>query len=83
MSEISRIFVIGATGAQGLPVVRGLVEDGRYAVLALTRDTTSERARQLASLCNVTFLEGSFANEAILRTGMKSCQGDIYQYRRF
>jgi hypothetical protein len=30
MSDVSRIFVIGANGAQGLPVVRGLVRDGCY-----------------------------------------------------
>ena len=75
MSAISRIFVIGATGAQGLPVVRGLVADGRYSVLALTRDINSERAKQLARLGNVTFLEGTFANETTLRTGMRSCEG--------
>ena len=42
--NVSRIFVIGATGAQGLPVVRGLVGDGKYSVLALTRDANSARA---------------------------------------
>jgi hypothetical protein len=75
MSNLSRIFVVGATGAQGLPVVRGLVEDRRYAVLALTRDASSPRARALADMGNVAFLEGSFADEAILREGMRACDG--------
>lgn len=75
MHNISRIFVIGATGAQGLPVVRGLVEDGRYSVLALTRDATSPRAKALAAMGDVSFLEGSFADEAVLREGFRACQG--------
>ncbi|KPF53358.1 hypothetical protein J2792_003632 [Novosphingobium capsulatum] len=75
MDEISRIFVVGATGAQGLPVVRGLVQDGRYRVLALTRDKNSARARALAQWDQVDFLEGTFADEAVLRAGMRACQG--------
>ncbi len=75
MPNVSRIFVIGATGAQGLPVVRGLVEDGRYSVLALTRDAGSERAQALAQMGSVAFLEGSFADEANLRQGMRTCDG--------
>lgn len=71
----SRIFVVGATGAQGIPVVRGLVADKRYSVLALTRDANSARARALAALGNVDFLEGTFADEARLRQGMSSCDG--------
>lgn len=75
MPNVSRIFVIGATGAQGLPVVRGLVEDGRYSVLALTRDAGSARARSLDSLGNVAFLEGTFADEVVLREGLRACDG--------
>ncbi|MCD1267143.1 hypothetical protein B5M44_24600 [Shinella sumterensis] len=71
-SEIKRIFVIGATGAQGMSVVRGLVADGKYKVLALTRDLASERAQQLQAMGNVTLLEGSFANEAILRSAFRA-----------
>jgi hypothetical protein len=49
------ILVIGATGAQGIAVVNGLLApaaDGSpspYSVRALTRDTSSERARALTS----------------------------------
>jgi len=75
MPNVSRIFVVGATGAQGIPVVRGLVEDRQYSVLALTRDAASPRAQILAAMGNVEFLEGSFADEAILRQGMKACDG--------
>ncbi|HXC74219.1 MAG TPA: NmrA family NAD(P)-binding protein [Sphingomicrobium sp.] len=73
--NVSRIFVIGATGAQGLPVVRGLVEDGTYSVLALTRDASSARARSLLGLGHVEILEGSFTDEATLRDGMRACDG--------
>ncbi|MFI2040516.1 NmrA family NAD(P)-binding protein [Streptomyces bottropensis] len=37
----STIFVIGGTGAQGIPVVRALVADKKYSVRLLTRDATS------------------------------------------
>src|SRR4029453_2101304 len=73
--NVSRIFVIGATGAQGLPVVRGLVEDGKYSVLALTRDASSDRAKSLLEMGEVSILEGSFDDEAVLREGMRSCDG--------
>ncbi|RYO98279.1 hypothetical protein DL764_007132 [Monosporascus ibericus] len=70
-----RIFVIGATGAQGMPVCRGLVKDGVYSLRVLTRDAKSRRARQLADLGDVEFIEGTFANEADLRKGFSGCWG--------
>lgn len=54
MSKI--IAVIGATGAQGLPVVRHLLrpsEDGSpspWKVRALTRDPNHKRAKELEAL---------------------------------
>jgi hypothetical protein len=73
--NVSKIFVIGATGAQGLPVVRGLVGDGRYSVLALSRDTGSARACSLLEMGNVEILEGTFADEETLRKGFRACDG--------
>ena len=73
--SVSRIFVIGASGAQGLPVVRGLVGDGKYSVLALTRDASSARAKSLLEMGDVTLLEGTFADEEVLREGMRQCDG--------
>jgi hypothetical protein len=75
LQNVSRIFVIGATGAQGLPVVRGLVGDGKYSVLALSRDASSARAKSLVGLGDVSILEGSFADEANLRAGFRACDG--------
>jgi uncharacterized protein YbjT (DUF2867 family) len=64
------VFIIGGTGAQGIPIVEALVKDGRYAVRILTRDKSSPRSRQLAALSpNVSFLEGSFASDRNLRAG--------------
>lgn len=71
----SRIFVVGATGAQGLPVVAGLVGDGAYSVVALTRDAGSARARSLLELGNVSLVEGTFADEDALRAGFRACDG--------
>ncbi|WP_266064102.1 NmrA family NAD(P)-binding protein [Brucella intermedia] len=75
MLNLARIFVIGGTGAQGIPVVRGLVADNRYSVLALTRDPTSARARALQAMGDVTLMEGTFADEAAMRAGLRECDG--------
>jgi hypothetical protein len=69
----SKIFVIGGTGAQGIPVVRALVADKKYSVRLLSRDSASRRAADLLALDNVSVLEGSFADEAILRRGFRGC----------
>ncbi|MDN7742264.1 NmrA family NAD(P)-binding protein [Burkholderia gladioli] len=69
----SKVFVIGGTGAQGLPIIRALVADGKYSVLALSRDPASRRARQLSALGSVSFFKGTFADEAVLREGFRAC----------
>jgi hypothetical protein len=71
----SKIFVIGGTGAQGIPVIRALVADKKYSVRFLSRDSASRRAKDLLALDNVSILEGSFADEAILREGFRGCDG--------
>jgi len=71
----SRIFVIGGTGAQGLPVIKALVADEKYSVRFLSRDPDSQRARSLQALGNVTSLKGTFADEAVLREGFRGCDG--------
>lgn len=77
------IFVVGATGAQGMPVVKGLVADGAYSVRALSRDGGSERAQSLAALGNVTIVEGSFADEDVLRQGLRGCDGAFVNINGF
>src|ERR1700739_3460595 len=71
----SKIFVIGGTGAQGIPIVRALVADKKYSVRFLSRDSASRRAADLLALDNVSVLEGSFADEAVLREGFRGCDG--------
>ncbi|KAK5996417.1 NmrA-like family domain-containing protein 1 [Cladobotryum mycophilum] len=71
------VFVVGGTGAQGIPVVRGLVKDKAYKVRFLTRDSTSARSKQLLALGNVEAIEGTFANEDDLRKGF---QGATYAF---
>lgn len=69
-----KVFVVGGTGAQGIPVIKGLVQDGAYSVRALTRDLKSPRALSLLSLGNVELVEGTFASEEDLRNGFRGCQ---------
>jgi hypothetical protein len=70
------IFVIGGTGAQGIPVIRGLVQDNAYTVRVLTRDPSSARAQQLAALSpNVHLFRGTFTSESDLRTGLTGAWG--------
>jgi uncharacterized protein YbjT (DUF2867 family) len=71
----SKIFVVGGTGAQGLPVIGALVADKKYSVRALSRDATSRRAKALIDLGNVEIVEGSFADEETLRNGFRGCDG--------
>ncbi|KAH7074107.1 NmrA family protein [Paraphoma chrysanthemicola] len=73
--QTSYIAVVGGTGAQGIPVIRGLVEDKKYKVRALTRDTNSARAKALVALGNVELTEGTFASEEDLRKTFRGCDG--------
>ncbi|KAI0342006.1 NAD-P-binding protein [Trametopsis cervina] len=74
------ILVIGATGAQGLPVIDALLEpaaDGTpspYAVRALTRNKTGARAVQLAEK-GVELVEGSFDDFAKVEAAFQGVYG--------
>jgi uncharacterized protein YbjT (DUF2867 family) len=52
MADKKLIVVVGATGAQGGGLVRAILSDpdGGFAVRALTRNTDSDKARELAAL---------------------------------
>jgi len=71
----TKIFIVGGTGAQGIPVIQSLVVDKKYSVRVLTRDPTSARAKSLLALGNVELLQGTFADESVLRAGYQSCDG--------
>ncbi|KAJ3858058.1 hypothetical protein EV359DRAFT_88369 [Lentinula novae-zelandiae] len=64
MTSKKLILVIGATGAQGIPVVSALLaahngNPSPYSVRALTRDSKSKQAHALASL-GAELFEGRF-----------------------
>lgn len=71
---LPRILVTGATGAQGGGVVRHLLERGRFAVRALTRNPDSARARQLAA-AGVEVVAGDLADPASLPPALAGCHG--------
>lgn len=70
---IKTIFIIGGTGAQGLPVIQAL--SPTYNLRVLTRDLASARAQSLLAIPNVTLQEGTFADEAVLRKGFTGVEG--------
>ncbi len=71
-STIRTILVCAATGKQGGATVRALVKlnaaasSPKYKILALTRDTSSEKAASLANLPGVSLLQGSLAKPETL-----------------
>ncbi|KAI2472289.1 NAD(P)-binding protein [Annulohypoxylon bovei var. microspora] len=75
MSAPRLIAVVGATGAQGIPIVRDLVQSGNYAVRALTRDASSARFRELQSFGPVEPVIGTFASERGLRATFRGAWG--------
>jgi NmrA-like family len=60
---VEKVLVIGATGAQGTPVVRELAKDGRYEVVIFTRNAASERSKALLARPLVTAFEGDTTRE--------------------
>ncbi|KAI1875148.1 hypothetical protein JX265_004206 [Neoarthrinium moseri] len=75
MSSTRLIAVIGATGAQGIPVVRDLAQSGAYTIRALTRDADSPRFKELQTYGPVEPVIGSFASEESLRSLFKGAWG--------
>jgi hypothetical protein len=73
--QVSKIFVIGGTGAQGMSIVKALAADKKYRVRVLTRDTSSRRAQELLRLGNVELFQGTFANDSVLHNGFRGCDG--------
>ncbi|KAK9242159.1 hypothetical protein V1506DRAFT_563140 [Lipomyces tetrasporus] len=74
------IAVIGGTGAQGMPVVRGLASSGTYTVRALTRDPSSSRFKQIQSYGppgTVEAVVGTFASEQALREIFRGAWGSF------
>ncbi|KAF4783329.1 NmrA family protein [Colletotrichum scovillei] len=75
MSELKEILVIGGTGAQGRPVVKALAETKRYSVRVLTRNVGNARAKELATLPNVTLVQGKQDSQQDLHRAFKGVYG--------
>jgi uncharacterized protein YbjT (DUF2867 family) len=71
MSTTPLVFIVGGTGAQGIPVIKGLIQDRAYRVRILTRDTSSTRAQELKALSptHVELVTGTFYSEEDMRAG--------------
>ena len=52
-----------------------LTRDGKYEVILLTRNTTSNNAKELAALPHVKLYEGSYTNEENLHAVFKNVYG--------
>ncbi|KAI0913072.1 hypothetical protein F4823DRAFT_622464 [Ustulina deusta] len=75
MSSPRLVAIIGGTGAQGVPVVRELLESGNYSVRVLTRDTNSDRFKELQSYGPIEGVVGTFASEESLRATFRGAWG--------
>lgn len=75
------ILVTGATGMQGGSVAKHLLERGRYAVRALTRNPRSEEARELAAR-GAEVVRGNLDDLDSLREAMVGCYG-VYGVTNF
>jgi len=68
------VLVFGATGSQGGSVVTALVEQGRFQVRAVSRNTSSEKAQQLAAQ-GVELVEADLNNPQSLSAAMQGVYG--------
>jgi uncharacterized protein YbjT (DUF2867 family) len=70
------IAVTGATGSQGGGLVRAILKDksGGFGVRALTRDPSSEKARELAAL-GAEVVQANVDNEESLKAAFRGCHG--------
>jgi uncharacterized protein YbjT (DUF2867 family) len=74
MTNKKMILVTGATGAQGGSVARYLLNDGNFAVRALTRNINSDKARKLEQ-AGAELAEGDFENIESLRSAVEGADG--------
>jgi NAD(P)-dependent dehydrogenase (short-subunit alcohol dehydrogenase family) len=64
------VLVVGSTGQQGSSVVRVLSQSGRYFSLALTRNPSTPKAKQLAALENVQLVSGDLNDRTQLQSAL-------------
>ncbi|WP_422749417.1 NmrA/HSCARG family protein [Mycobacterium sp. WMMD1722] len=74
MTDKRTIAVVGATGSQGGGVVRALLEDGTFAVRALTRDPSSAKAQALTG-AGAEVVAADLEDEASLASAFAGVHG--------
>jgi uncharacterized protein YbjT (DUF2867 family) len=79
MADRKIIAVVGATGAQGGGLVRAILGDpaGGFAVRAITRDPTSDKARELARL-GAEVVAADVDDEASLTRALQGAYGAYF-----
>ncbi len=79
MSEKKIITVFGATGAQGSGLVHAILNDpeGGFAVRAVTRDPSSEKARALAA-AGAEVVQGDIDNPQSVRKALDGAYGAYF-----
>jgi len=79
MTERKIIAIIGATGAQGGGLVRAILDDprGDFTARAITRDTGSDRARELAGR-GAEVVAADVDDEASLRNALQGAWGAYF-----
>ncbi|XP_002162807.2 nmrA-like family domain-containing protein 1 [Hydra vulgaris] len=73
MSKVIAVF--GATGKQGGSVIRSLVKTNLYNLKAITRNSKSEKAKELSNLKNVVVVEADLDNNDSLDSVLEGCYG--------
>lgn len=71
---LAKIAVLGATGQQGGAVVHSLVSRGK-SVVAITRNTDSDRAKELSKLEKVEVRKADLEDVASLEAAFAGCDG--------
>jgi uncharacterized protein YbjT (DUF2867 family) len=76
MADKKIISVVGATGAQGNGLVRAILNDpsGEFAARAITRNTKSDKARDLAQL-GAELIAADIDDEASIRKAFEGAHG--------
>lgn len=74
MNQKKIILVTGATGAQGNGVASALLRDGKFQVRCLTRNASSQKARELAAM-GAEVVEGDLEDMNSLRAAVDGCYG--------
>ena len=79
MAQQKIIAVVGATGAQGGGLVRAILADpnGGFKIRAITRDVTSDKARELAAL-GAEVVAGDVDDEASLARALQGAWGAYF-----